>query len=94
MAVWHIGSMPKRSRKKKPPLDDVNVLAAKIVKSATKGKPKPEKGDEKNPHAVALGRLGGKKGGPARAKKLTAKRRKQIAKKAAQARWAKKKGSS
>jgi hypothetical protein len=37
---------------------------------------------------VALGRLGGKKGGPARAKKLSAKKRKQIAQKAAQARWA------
>ncbi len=79
--------MPKRSRKKKPPLDDANALATKIVKSATEGKPEPEKSDEKNPHAVALGRLGGKKGGPARAKKLTAKRRKEIGRKAAQARW-------
>ncbi len=42
----------------------------------------------KNPHAVALGRLGGKKGGKARAKKLSPKRRKQIAKLAASARWA------
>ena len=85
--------MPERTRKKPPP-DDVNILASKIVESATKGKPKPGKSDEKNHHAVALGRLGGKKGGPARAKKLTAKRRKQIAKKAAQARWAKEKGGS
>lgn len=44
----------------------------------------------KNPHAVALGRLGGKKGGPARAKRLTPEQRKEIAKKAAEARWAKK----
>jgi uncharacterized OB-fold protein len=86
--------MPKRSRKKKSSSDDVNILASKIVESATKGKPKPEESDEKNPHAVALGRLGGKKGGPARAKKLTAKQRKEIAKKAAQARWAKEKGGS
>ena len=42
---------------------------------------------QKNPAAVALGRLGGKKGGPARAKKLSKKRRKEIAKKAARARW-------
>ena len=42
---------------------------------------------EKNPAAVALGRLGGKKGGPARAAKLTPERRKEIAKKAAVARW-------
>lgn len=45
---------------------------------------------EKNPAAVALGRLGGAKGGPARAKALSAKRRKEIAKKAAAKRWAKK----
>jgi hypothetical protein len=43
---------------------------------------------EKNPAAVALGRLGGLKGGKARAEKLSAKRRKQIAKLAAEARWA------
>ena len=42
---------------------------------------------QKNPAAVALGRLGGKKGGPARAAKLSAKRRREIAKKAAKARW-------
>jgi len=42
---------------------------------------------EKNPHAAALGRLGGKKGGPARAAKLTAERRQEIAKRAAAVRW-------
>jgi hypothetical protein len=41
----------------------------------------------KNPAAVALGKLGGVKGGTARAKKLTAKERSEIAKKAANARW-------
>lgn len=70
--------MPKRSSKKSP--GDVNVLAADIVAEAT--------GDsEKNPAAVALGRLGGLKGGPARKKKLSKKRRSEIAKKAAAARW-------
>src|SRR5690242_17922168 len=43
----------------------------------------------KNPHAVALGRLGGVKGGPARAKKLSPERRREIAQKAIAARWAK-----
>ena len=43
----------------------------------------------KNPHAVALGRRGGKKGGLARAAKLTAEARQEIARKAAQARWEK-----
>jgi hypothetical protein len=74
--------MPKRSNKKRQP-QDVNVLAASIVEEATS-----ESG--KNPHAVALGRLGGKKGGPARAKKLTPEQRREIARKAARARWAKK----
>jgi hypothetical protein len=40
-----------------------------------------------NPHAAALGRLGGVKGGPARAAKLTPRRRRAIARAAAQARW-------
>ncbi len=41
-----------------------------------------------NPHAATLGRLGGLKGGPARAAKLTARRRRDIARAAARARWA------
>lgn len=46
---------------------------------------------EKNPAAVALGKLGGKKGGPARAAKLSKSRRSEIAKEAAKARWKKRK---
>jgi hypothetical protein len=46
--------------------------------------------EEKNPAAVELGRLGGRKGGKARAEKLSPERRREIAKKAAEARWAKK----
>ena len=42
---------------------------------------------KKNPHAVALGKLGGKKGGAARAKTLSSKRRKAIAKEAVERRW-------
>ena len=42
---------------------------------------------EKNPAAVALGRLGGLKGGPARARKLSKEQRSEIAKRAAEARW-------
>jgi len=45
--------------------------------------------EEKNPHAVALGRLGGLKGGKARFEKLTPEQRKEIAQKAAKARWKK-----
>ena len=74
--------------KKRPSV--VNVLAFQIVEEATKEEPTKEK----NPAAVALGRLGGLKGGPARAKKLTKKRRKEIAQKAAEAKWAKRERSS
>ena len=74
-------------KKKKKRSSDINILASQIVAEATK-EPKPIK--EKNPAAVALGRLGGLKGGKARAEKLTAKKRKAIAQDAAKARWAKK----
>jgi len=77
--------MPKRTSKKHP--SDVNVLAFSVVQAATETKPTTEIGPQKNPAAVALGRLGGLKGGKARAKKLSARKRKQIAKKAARARW-------
>ena len=79
--------MPKRSSKPK----DLNALAAAIVAQAT-GDEKPQTAvseTEKNPAAVALGRLGGLKGGTARAKKLSPKKRSEIAKKAAVARWRK-----
>ncbi len=49
--------------------------------------PKPSK--KKNPAAVALGKLGGSKGGKIRAQKLTAKRRSEIARIAALTRWEK-----
>lgn len=62
--------------------EDESQIAARIVAETT-GTPKLEK----NPAAVALGRLGGLKGGKARAKKLSSAKRKEIAKKAAKARW-------
>lgn len=79
--------MPKRSSRGRL---DPNQLAKLITDEAT-GEAPPEQPEEsgKNPAAVALGRLGGQKGGKARAEKLTAKRRSEIAKKAAKARWSK-----
>jgi hypothetical protein len=81
--------MPKRKKSL-----DLNQLASQIVEAATSPPgystsptPKPRK---KNPAAVALGQLGGRKGGPARAKKLSPEKRKEIAKKAAESRWNKK----
>jgi len=49
----------------------------------------PPTSKKKNPAAVALGKLGGLKGGDARAKKLSAKRRSEIARNAVLARWKK-----
>jgi hypothetical protein len=51
----------------------------------------PEPVRAKNPAAVALGKLGGSKGGTVRAKRLSPERRKEIAHRAAVARWAKEK---
>lgn len=78
--------MPKRSSKGRL---DLNQLAKSIVDQATGEEPKQPEESEKNPAAVALGRLGGLKGGAARAKKLTAEERSEIARLAAQARWKK-----
>jgi hypothetical protein len=76
---------------------DANSLAARIVALSTGQEPpklgsgmpepvkKPEK--EKNPAAVALGRLGGLKGGKARAEKLSKEKRSAIAKSAAEVKW-------
>lgn len=71
--------MQKRSSKRKIS-EDINAIALHIVEQTT--------GEYiKNPSAVALGRLGGLKGGKARAEKLSAERRKEIAQKAANKRW-------
>lgn len=76
------------AKKSKKPAD-MNSLAAAIVRQATDD---ADEGDDpyegKNPAAVELGRLGGQKGGKARAEKLTPGQRSAIAKKAAAARWA------
>ena len=95
--------MPKRSSKKRPDEDDPNVTAFDVIQQATwedeggdgnrdaeRGRdepPEPQERPEKNPAAVALGRLGGLKGGRARAESLSPERRREIARKAARARW-------
>lgn len=77
--------MPKRSSNGKP---DLNQLAAAIVEKTTNGDA-PAKLNGKNPAAVLLGRLGGLKGGKARADSLSRERRREIAKLAAAKRWSK-----
>ena len=78
--------MPKRSSKRK----DVNQIAAGILAAVTQ---EAREQPTKNPAAVALGRMGGLKGGNARAAALSPKARKAIAKKAAAARWGLKSGT-
>ena len=81
----HNGTMPNRSSKK---TGDVNQHAKSIVNQLTGDAPKVVP-PVKNQAAVELGRLGGLKGGKARAAKLSKKKRAEIAKKAAAARWQK-----
>ena len=85
--------MPERSKKRPR---DPNQLAYQIMLESTGQAPKYTPGAEetpvdptKNPHAVALGRLGGLKGGAARAAALSPRKRSQIAARAAKARWGK-----
>lgn len=83
--------MPKRSSKPR----DVNALARRIVDEATgdtppeQAQPEPEPDAGKDPAAVALGRRGGRKGGKARAEKMTPEQRSEAARRAAKARWKK-----
>lgn len=83
--------MPDQSSKKPKRPRDLNLLGKKIMEIATEGGPETQPiEDTRNPHAVALGRLGGQKGGKARAEKLTPEQRSEISRKAAKARWEKK----
>jgi hypothetical protein len=83
--------MPTRSSKPKD--HDFATNARRVVEQAIgeklDGSPLPDPHAGKNPAAVALGRLGGQKGGKARAKNLTPEQRTDIARVAAQARWKK-----
>lgn len=78
--------MDMRDRSRKP---DISQIARSIVEKATGEPLTPPK--EKNPAAVALGRLGGLKGGPARAKKLSKQQLSEIGRKAVNTRWSRRK---
>jgi hypothetical protein len=80
--------MPKRSAPKRDFMQVAREIVEQSIGEQMDGKPlQTPPPDKRNPHAVALGSMGGRKGGKARAKKLSAAQRKQIAKKAASARW-------
>ena len=91
--------MSKQRKAKKKTRRDVVEIARDVVENAIgeklNGEPldppdEPQEPDTRNPAAVALSKLGASKGGKARAKKLSKKRRSEIAKKAARARWKRK----
>lgn len=87
-------SMPNRSRKPQTQgkQKDTQQLARSVLDTLVpdaEPKKRPVKKKAKDPAAVALGRRGGLKGGPARAAKMTKEQRSESAKKAAQARWKK-----
>lgn len=98
---WHNGRMPRRSSKAPAPAPkkrhgtakdhDFATVARNVVEQAIgerlDGSPLPETDTGKNAAAVALGKLGGAKGGKARAEALSPAKRKEIARKAARARW-------
>ncbi|HET6993095.1 MAG TPA: hypothetical protein VFJ43_17305 [Bacteroidia bacterium] len=81
--------MAKKPKRPKDP----NELAKLITDIATGEKVDKNPDEGKNPNAVELGRLGGLKGGNARAKKLSKKKRKEIAKKAVETRWERQRGA-
>jgi len=84
----------RRSSKKLP--KDPNKLAFEIVKLSTEESEEPPKDPQEaaqqaiSAYLALIGKKGGLKGGPARAKKLSARKRKEIAEKAARTRWSKK----
>lgn len=78
--------MPHRSSKSR----DYQQIARRTLDAVVPDAEPAKKAEKaKDPAAVSLGKRGGLKGGPARAKKLSAARRKAIAKKAAETRWKK-----
>jgi hypothetical protein len=85
---WHDGIVRKRSSPKRDFMEVARGIIEQAIGEQMNGNPLPDPPkDDRNPHAVALGSIGGKKGGKARAKSLSAAKRKAIAKLAAKARW-------
>jgi hypothetical protein len=85
---WHHILMPKKSASKRDFMEVGRAIVEQAIGEQMDGSPLPTPPrDDRNPHAVALGSMGGRKGGKARAKKLSARRRKAIAQKAGKSRW-------
>jgi hypothetical protein len=80
-------AMTKPSSQKRDFMQVARDVVERAIGERMDGAPLETPLDTRNPHAVALGSMGGNRGGKARAKKLSAKRRKEIAQIAASARW-------
>jgi hypothetical protein len=80
-------TMPKRPRRPRDPFQLAHQVFQEAIGEAP---PRPDPDAGKNPAAVALGKLGGAKGGKARAATMTPQERRESARKAAQARWKRK----
>ena len=80
--------MAKRSGQKRDFMEVARGIVEQAIGEQMDGTPLEKSIDTRNPHAVALGSIGGKKGGESRARNLTPEQRKRIASKAAKARWA------
>ena len=88
---WHHRAMPKPSREKRDFMQVAREVVERAIGEKMDGAPlDPPPPDTRNPHAVALGKIGGEKGGRARAEALSPAKRRAIAKKAAQSRWKRK----
>jgi hypothetical protein len=85
MVYDHI--MPSRSSKDHDFATVARRTVEKLIGEKLTGEPLDDPNAGKNPAAVALGKLGGAKGGAARAAALSPRKRKMIARKAAEARW-------
>jgi hypothetical protein len=79
--------MGKIAKQKRDFMELARGVVEQAIGEKMNGEPLVSEIDTRNPNAVALGRLGGKKGGAARAKNLTSAQKKGIAQKAARARW-------
>jgi hypothetical protein len=79
--------MPKHSGEKRDFMQVAREVVEQAIGEKMDGSPLEKPTDNRDPHFVALGTAGGKKGGKARAKKLSSAKRRAIAKKAARSRW-------
>ena len=87
LELCHGAVMAKRSGEKRDFMQIARAVVEQAIGEQMDGSPLADPDSGKNPAAVALGKLGGAKGGHARANKLSPAKRKAIAKKAAASRW-------